>query len=158
MADLVYCKVIGTFRGFVADADDADDLPDFTIPSGSGVITPNVKMVKLQDVEPKIFYPSPVNVTLDAEGRLSQGGRPYVNLLSPTADMIPNDFAYQIIMTLKFDNNTRTETWGPYHFTPTAGTTKNLFSMISGAAPPSSGGSTTTYIEDPDNPGYFIPA
>lgn len=163
MADLLYCKVVGTFRGFVADSDDVDDLPEFNIPSGSGVITPNVKMVKLYDeIEPKIFYPSPTKVDLNAQGKLSQGGRPYVNLLSPTADMVPNNFGYTIVMNLKFDGNSRTETWGPFSFIPTANSTQDLFDMVGGTVlPPPSGGSTgggTTYVEDPNNEGFFIPA
>lgn len=161
MAELLHCKVVGSFKGFVADEnDDPDDLPQFNVPTGSGVITPNVKMVKYNDgIEKFMFYPSPYKVILDASGNLSQGGRPYINLLSPTPEMQPNFFQYSIVMTLKFDGNSRTETWGPFYFTPTAGTTQNLFDMISATpapAPEPTGG--TTYMEDPNNPGYFIEA
>lgn len=160
MATVAYCKVVGTFKGFVADSADPDDLPEFSIPTGTGIIRPNVKMVKLNDsVEPTIFYPSPIEVTLDANGRLSQGGRPYVNLLAPTADMNPNNFSYNIIMTLKFDNATRLEIWGPYYLTPVAGTTKDLFELISGTAPaPTDSSGGATYVEDPNNEGFFITA
>ena len=61
MSELLYCKVIGSFKGFVADTtQDEDDLPEFNIPTGTGVIVPNVKIVKYasEDQGKIIFSPS----------------------------------------------------------------------------------------------------
>lgn len=169
MSELLYCKVIGSFKGFVADTtQDEDDLPEFNIPTGTGVIVPNVKIVKYasEDQGKVIFSPSVINVVLDTDGNLSQGGRPYVNLLAPSPGMNPNNFGYTITMNVKFDNSSRVETWGPYFIVPEPGSVKDLFDLVQTSVPPvvptptptPGTGTAVSYVEDPSNPGFFIPA
>lgn len=115
--NLLYCKVTGNFKAFIADNADSDDLPDFVPMSGSGLIWPNVEKTKNTQVGYKsTYFNSPIPVTVDLDGDLSQGGRKYVMVLAPSEILNPPNFNYSIKLSLAAQGETNYRDYGPFSF------------------------------------------
>ena len=115
--NLQYCKITGNFKAFVADNQDSDDLPDFVPMSGTGQIWPNVQLTKNTQVGYKsTYFNSPVSITVDEDGDLSQGGRKYVNVLAESANLNPAVFNYSIVLQLFAQGESGSRQYGPYAF------------------------------------------
>lgn len=129
--NLNYCKITGNFKAFIADAVDTDDLPDFVPMTGTGQIWPNVKTAKNTDVGYKsTYFNSPIDIVVDADGDLTQGGRKYVNVLAGSAAINPSDFNYSILLTLTVQGETTERTFGPFSFEVTPGGAVDLTDII----------------------------
>jgi hypothetical protein len=115
--NLLYCKVTGNFKAFIADNQDSDDLPDFVPMSGSGLIWPNIEKAKNTQVGYKsTYFNSPIQVGVDLDGDLSQGGRKYVMVLAPSAVLNPPNFNYTIKLSLAAQGETNYRDYGPFPF------------------------------------------
>lgn len=115
--NLTYCKITGNFKAFIADNADSDDLPDFVPMSGTGLIWPNVTTAKNTQVGYKsTYFNSPVPVTVDLDGDLSQGGRKYVMVLAPSVILNPSNFNYSIKLSLAAQGESSFRDYGPYAF------------------------------------------
>lgn len=115
--NLTYCKIIGNFKAFIADNADSDDLPDFVPMSGTGQIWPNVAMAKNTQVGFKsTYFNSPISVTVDLDGDLSQGGRKYVMVLAESAVLNPSSFNYSIVLNLAAEGESTFRQYGPFAF------------------------------------------
>lgn len=115
--NLNYCKITGNFKAFIADNQDEDDLPDFVPMSGTGSIWPNVSMAKNTRVGYKsTYFNSPISVTVDLDGDLSQGGRKYIMVLANSADLNPGTFNYSITLNLAALGESNFRTYGPFAF------------------------------------------
>lgn len=115
--NLNYCKIVGNFKAFIADNADSDDLPDFVPMSGTGLIWPNVTTAKNTQVGYKsTYFNSPVPVTVDLQGDLSQGGRKHVMVLAPSAVLNPSTFNYSIKLSLAAQGESNFREYGPYAF------------------------------------------
>lgn len=129
--DLNYCKIIGNFKAFIADGVDDDDLPDFVTMSGTGTLWPNVGLVKNTEIGFKsTYFNSPIAVTVDADGDLSQGGRKYVMVLANSGSLNPGNFNYSITLSLAAQGDATFRTYGPYAFDVTPGGTIDLTDML----------------------------
>lgn len=162
MAVLQYCKVVGKFSGIIGDTNgDADENPDFIHPTGKGVISCTTKVFKIDGTPQQIAYAHDIHVDVDANGNLAHNGVPYIYLLAPGDGVLPAQFQYKVVINLTF-NNAKPVTYGPIYFNPVAGAEINLFNATATSSSVIVGdGSTvggTTYTEDPNNPGFFIPA
>lgn len=115
--NLNYCKIVGNFKAFIADNADSDDLPDFVPMSGTGLIWPNVVTAKNTQVGYKsTYFNSPVPVTIDLDGDLSQGGRKYVQVLAPSEILNPSTFNYSIKLSLAALGESNFRDYGPFSF------------------------------------------
>lgn len=115
--NLYYCKIVGNFKAFIADNQDEDDLPDFVPMSGTGQIWPNVATAKNTQVGYKsTYFNSPISVTVDLEGDLSQGGRKYIMVLAESANLNPSKFNYSIVLNLSAQGESSTRQYGPFSF------------------------------------------
>lgn len=115
---LQYCKIYGNFKAFVADGGaDGDDLPDFVPMTGYGEIYPNVEIARNTNMGFKsTYFNSPVSVTVDTDGDLSQGGRKYIMVLASSPDINPTGFNYTIRLTLTAVGETKERSYGPFAF------------------------------------------
>lgn len=115
--NLNYCKVVGNFKAFIADNQDDDDLPDFVPMSGTGQIWPNIAMTKNTQVGYKsTYFNSPISITVDLEGDLSQGGRKYVMVLADSEILNPSTFNYSIMLNLSAQGESAIRQYGPFAF------------------------------------------
>jgi hypothetical protein len=115
--NLNYCKIVGNFKAFIADNVDSDDLPDFVPMSGTGLIWPNITLTKNTQVGAKAtYFNSPVPVTVDLDGDLSQGGRKYIMVLAPSEILNPSNFNYSIRLSLAAQGESSFREYGPYAF------------------------------------------
>lgn len=129
--NLNYCKIVGNFKAFIADNQDADDLPDFVPMSGSGQIWPNVAMAKNTQVGYKsTYFNSPITVTVDLDGDLSQGGRKYVMVLAESANLNPGSFNYSITLNLAAFGESNFRQYGPFAFPITPGGEVDITDVI----------------------------
>jgi hypothetical protein len=118
--DLNYCKIVGNFKAFIADNADSDDLPDFVPMSGMGQIWPNVQTAKNTAVGYKsTYFNSPIPVTVDLDGDLSQGGRKYVMVLAESPTVNPSNFNYSIKLSLAALGESNFRDYGPFAFNVT---------------------------------------
>lgn len=147
MADLTYCKVYGNFKAFVADLN-ADGIPDLMPMTGSGVIKPAVDLAKSNSAAYKsVYFPSPVNVTVDADGDLSLGTTKYVTLVASASGVNPANFTYEITLTLGLLGSTRTRIFGPYSFTTVPGGMVDVTDIV-----PVSSSAGTPVLQGPTGP------
>lgn len=115
--NLNYCKITGNFKAFIADNQDADDLPDFVPMSGTGQIWPNVTTTKNTAVGYKsTYFNSPISIIVDADGDLSQGGRKYVMVLAESETLNPATFNYSIMLDLYAQGEGGSRVYGPFAF------------------------------------------
>jgi hypothetical protein len=115
--NLQYCKITGNFKAFIADNQDSDDLPDFVPMSGTGQIWPNVTMTKnTQTGYKSTYFNSPISITVDEEGDLSQGGRKYVMVLAESENLNPATFNYSIMLNLYAQGEVGSRQYGPFAF------------------------------------------
>lgn len=120
--NLNYCKITGNFKAFIADNQDSDDLPDFVPMSGSGQIWPNITTTKNTQVGYKsTYFNSPISVTVDLDGDLSQGGRKYVMVLAESSNLNPSKFNYSITLNLAAKGESNFRQYGPFAFDITPG-------------------------------------
>lgn len=146
-SNLNYCKIIGNFKAFVADGADGDDLPDFTPMSGTGQIWPNVTITKnINPLNKSTYFNSPINVTVDLGGDLSQGGNKYVMLLANSADLNPATFNYSIMLNLAAQGESNFRQYGPFAFDVTPGGTIDLTDVM-----PVATNAGTPIIQGPPN-------
>jgi hypothetical protein len=132
---LNYCKIVGNFKAFIADNADSDDLPDFVPMSGTGQIWPNVTMAKNTQVGYKsTYFNSPISVSVDLDGDLSQGGRKYVMVLAESEVLNPEYFNYSILLTLAAQGESNFRTYGPFAFDVVPGGEVDLTDVIPVAA------------------------
>lgn len=162
-AGLLYCKVTGRFRSFAADGADADDLPDFQPMVGTGVITANAtKATRHTPGALETYFPSPLAVTIDENGFLSQNGRPYVMLLCPSPDINPPTFNYTVTFSLAPDATSKRQSYGPLSFDVVPGgsidLTEALPVAVDGGVPMVRGPKGDTGPAGPPGaPGYGTP-
>lgn len=129
--NLNYCKIVGNFKAFVADNQDEDDLPDFVPMSGTGSIWPNATLTKNTQVGYKsTYFNSPVSVTVDLDGDLSQGGRKYVMVLANSEVLNPSQFNYSITLNLAAAGETTFRQYGPFAFDVVPGGEIDITDMI----------------------------
>lgn len=129
--NLNYCKITGNFKAFIADNTDTDDLPDFVPMSGTGQIWPNVTSTKNTEVGYKsTYYNTPISITVDADGDLSQGGRKYVMVLAGSSNLNPSTFNYSIILDLYAQGETGSRKYGPYAFDVVAGGVVDITDVV----------------------------
>lgn len=129
--ELLYCKVTGVFKAFVADGADGDDLPDFTPMIGSGVIKAHADRVyNTTPGATRIYFPNAINIDIDENGQLSQGGRPYVMLLCPSAHSNPPEWTYEITLTLQVGTSGAKVKYGPFTFPVTPGGEVDLANVL----------------------------
>lgn len=129
--NLNYCKIVGNFKAFIADNADSDDLPDFVPMSGTGQIWPNVEMAKNTQVGYKsTYFNSPINVTVDLDGDLSQGGRKYIMVLAESEVINPSTFNYSIILNLAALGESGFRQYGPFAFDIVPGGEVDLTDVI----------------------------
>lgn len=123
-AGLLYSKVVGTYKIFMADGVDSDDLPDFVTLEGTGTITPNVLEARNINAGYEAIYLSkPIDVTV-VDGVLTRGSNPYVQLLRSSPGITPTGWNYTISLKLRPTGSTDPyTTYGPYSFTPDSDTT-----------------------------------
>lgn len=115
--NLNYCKIVGNFKAFIADNQDSDDLPDFVPMAGTGQIWPNVTTAKNTQVGYKsTYFNSPISVTVDLDGDLSQGGRKYVMVLAESVILNPAKFNYSIMLNLAAQGESNFRQYGPFSF------------------------------------------
>lgn len=115
--NLTYCKITGNFKAFIADNADSDDLPDFVPMSGTGKIWPNVATTKNTQIGYKsTYFNSPISVTVDEDGDLSQGDRKYVMVLAESPILNPSFFNYSIILDLAAQGESSFRQYGPFSF------------------------------------------
>lgn len=126
-----YCKIVGNFKAFIADNQDADDLPDFVPMVGTGHIWPNVTTAKNSQVGYKsTYFNSKVPVTVDLDGDLAQGGRKYVMVLAESPTINPLGFNYSIQLSLAAQGETTFRQYGPFAFNVTPGGEVDLADVI----------------------------
>ena len=129
--NLNYCKIVGNFKAFIADNADSDDLPDFVPMSGTGQIWPNVEKAKNTQVGYKsTYFNSPINVTVDLDGDLSQGGRKYVMVLAESPTINPSTFNYSIMLNLAAQGESNFRQYGPFAFDVEPGAEVDLTDVI----------------------------
>lgn len=151
--NLTYCTVVGNFKAFIADNVDDDDLPDFVPMSGSGSIWPNVTTaINTQVGYKSTYFNSPVSVTVDESGDLSQGGRKYVKVLAQAANLNPSSFNYSIILSLAAQGETTFRQYGPYTFDVTPDGTVDLADFV----PVTANGGTPTIQGPRGEPGDLV--
>lgn len=129
--NLNYCKIVGNFKAFIADNADSDDLPDFVPMSGTGQIWPNVVLAKNTQVGYKsTYFNSPIPITVDLDGDLSQGGRKYIMVLAESAVINPSTFNYSIVLNLAAQGEFTFRQYGPFAFDVTPGGEIDLTDVI----------------------------
>ncbi len=129
--NLNYCKIVGNFKAFIADNADSDDLPDFVPMSGTGQIWPNVVMAKNTQIGYKsTYFNSPINVTVDLDGDLAQGGRKYIMVLAESEVINPSTFNYSIILNLAALGESGFRQYGPFAFDIVPGGEVDLTDVI----------------------------
>jgi hypothetical protein len=147
-ANLQYCKVFGSFKAFVADSSDADDLPDLIPMTGTGEIYANIDRAKdLTPGQKSIYFNTSIPVTVDSDGDLSQGGRKYVMVLAPSDTISPVGFNYTIKLTLSVPGISGTRTFGPFAIPVVGGTEVDLADFL-----PVSSSAGTPVITGPMGP------
>jgi Collagen triple helix repeat (20 copies) len=115
--NVTYCKIVGNFKSFVADGLDSDALPDFLPMTGTGLIWPNTVSAKNTGSGNKsTYFNSPVSVTVDADGDLSQGSNKFVMVLSSDSNVNPSAFNYTVRLNLKAVGEVNDRVYGPYTF------------------------------------------
>lgn len=145
--------ITGNFKAFIADNQDSDDLPDFVPMSGTGQIWPNVTTSKNTQAGYKsTYFNSPISVTVDTDGDLSQGGRKYVMVLAPSAVLNPSTFNYSIILNLSAQGESNFRQYGPFSFDVTAGGTVDITDVI----PVSAYGGSPIVQGPQGNPGDLV--
>lgn len=130
-----YCKIVGNFKAFIADNQDDDDLPDFVPMTGDGSIWPNVGMSKnTQTGFKSTYFNSPISITVDQDGDLSQGGRKYVMVLVGSENMNPSSFNYSISLNLFAQGEGSARQYGPFSFDVVPGGEIDLTDVLPVAA------------------------
>jgi hypothetical protein len=151
--NLTYCKITGNFSAFIADNSDSDDLPDFVPMSGTGQIWPNVTIAKNTQVGFKsTYFNSPVSISVDENGDLSQGGRKYVMVMAQSASLNPSTFNYSILLNLSAFGETSVRQYGPFSFDVIPGGEID----ITDAIPVSAYGGTPTVQGPQGEPGDLV--
>jgi hypothetical protein len=129
--DLNYCTLVGNFKAFIADNQDDDDLPDFVPMSGTGQVWPNIVIAKNTQVGYKsTYFNSPISVTVDGDGDLSQGNRKYVKVLAQSDQINPNNFNYSISLQLYAAGEVSSRQYGPFAFDVVPGGTIDIADVI----------------------------
>lgn len=129
--NLNYCKIVGNFKAFIADNADSDDLPDFVPMSGVGQIWPNVQTARNTQIGYKsTYFNSPIPVTVDLDGDLSQGGRKYVMVLAESPSINPSNFNYSIKLDLAALGESGFRSYGPFAFNVTPGGEVDISDVI----------------------------
>lgn len=129
--NLNYCKIVGNFKAFIADNADSDDLPDFVPMSGTGQIWPNIEKAKNTQVGYKsTYFNSPIPITVDLDGDLSQGNRKYVMVLAESEVLNPSTFNYSIVLNLSAQGESSFRQYGPFAFDVTPGGQVDLTDVI----------------------------
>ena len=112
---LQYCKVYGNFASVIADAVDADEVPDWVAMEGTVEFTANVEFAKNFTAGFKrTHFPDKVTVTLDADGDITHNGDKWVYLLAGGPDISPQSFNYKVKFTLNRPGEETPIVYGPF--------------------------------------------
>ena len=114
---MLYTRVEGRFRAFLADGTDTGSEPDFAPMSGTITFTPNITHARNTTAgAEEMYFPQAIVVELDADGDISLNGEKGVYLLCPSEVMNPSSFNWTASFKLKLPNGKLVRSFGPYPF------------------------------------------
>lgn len=124
--NVTYCQLVGSFKSFATDG--SGTLLPMT---GTGTIWPNADIIKNVDPANKGTYLNEaINVTVDADGDLSQSGVKSVTVLAADSNVNPSNFTYTIQLTLTPKGQTKSRTYGPFSFNVTPNGVVNIADIV----------------------------